>query len=260
MLDGTMGSSAARRGVAVMVVAVALAVARPAMPAATQETVATGTPVTGAAAICAAVTAGTLATPGTADDHDHGDESVPTDPGAVVLAPFDLVYIDAMAARDAGTATIGRLIADRATDARVRDLGQTLAAGGEANVAALGAWREAWYPAAPTPDDLQLVQLVDEAEAGAGAAADGGMGGGDPAVPEDDLLTLCTATDGFDSVALEIVTARIVTDVALAAIAFGRAERVELLGFARSRGESGEEELARIAVLATGIVVGTPPV
>ncbi len=221
-------------------------------------TVHTGTPATGAAAICAGVVDEALATPGSPDDHDHAGE-MGSDGAPMVLAPFDLLFLDVMVARDAGTATIGRLIAARATDPRVRDLGQSLAEGGDANVAALDAWRDTWYPSAPEVNDLQLVQLVDEAEAGAGAPADGGMGGGDPAVPEDDLLTLCGATDGFDAVALQVVAARIETDVALAGIAFGRAEHVELLGFARSRGESGLEELTRIADLALGVTAATPP-
>ncbi len=214
------------------------------------------TPGTGTAAVCADVTATKVASPGA--EHDHAGDADGDDPGSVVLAPFDLVYVDTMVARDTGTAALGRVVADRATDLRVREFGETLATGGDASVVALGDWRDAWYPDAPAVEDLQLVQLVDEAESGSGAPADGGMGGGDPALPADDLLTLCTVTDSFDAVALEIVATRIETDVALAAIAFGRVEHVELLAFAQSRGESGQHELAVVADLATGITASTP--
>ncbi len=197
------------------------------------------------------------ATPGVATPSTDPCETfltgTPVAPGAtqagdvVIVAPFDLTFLDALIAHAEGSAVLADIAAVRGEHAELRGAAPAIAASLRDEAAILRGLRQQWYPEAPAVPLLQTVSLLDEALAASGASADSGMGGANPLDTASDALALCQVPGAFDPVFLDLMTQRSYGDIGLARLAQERAEHAELRPIAAGIQQRREAALVQYA-------------
>lgn len=179
----------------------------------------------------------------------------------VIVAPFDLTFLDALITHVEGSAALADVAAVRGEHAELREAAPAIASSLRDEAASLRIMREQWYPGAPAVPLLQTVSLLDEALFASGAAADSGMGEASPIDAATDARALCEASGAFDPVFLDLLTQRHYGDIGLAGLALERAERPELRTIAAEIQARREADLVQFstwqAVWAED--AGTPP-
>lgn len=200
---------------AVAVICLALAGASVAATAGQQGTPAAATPATDPCQIWLSGTPEVQAPATSADD-------------VVIVAPFDLTFLDALVAHVEGSAALADVAAVRAEHAELREAAPSIAASLRDEANSLQILREQWYPGAPAVPLLQTVSLLDEALAASGANADSGMGEANPVDTATDARALCEVSGAFDPVFLDLMIQRHYGDIGLAGLAQERAEHPEL--------------------------------
>jgi len=112
---------------------------------------------------------------------------------------FDLLFIDLMIPHHRGAVDMSIVSVERATHPELRQLSQDIIAAQQPEIDQMTAWRDSWYPGAPTFSDAQAMAAFEQVTNPMSGM--GGMPGSSPMMMGDmhDIGTLCTAdADHFD--------------------------------------------------------------
>lgn len=96
-------------------------------------------------------------------NHDHAshDHSKMTSDADADKAPFDLQFLDTMIVHHDGAVQMAKLIANRTSNAEMKDFGKRIIADQEKEIAQMKKWREEWFAGKPRALNMSLAGMAD---------------------------------------------------------------------------------------------------
>ncbi len=97
---------------------------------------------------------------GCKDSDTSGNHREQTSPGAA-SAPYDLQFIDTMAAHHQSAIDMAKMAELKALQAELKNFAKTIVADQEREIAQMKQWREQWYVGKPKAENMDLPGMMD---------------------------------------------------------------------------------------------------
>lgn len=181
---------------------------------------------------------------------------------AGMMGQFDLMFIDMMTPHHASAVAMAQIAETRAEHPDVRTLAGQIIASQSAEIAQMQAWREQWFPDAPTMPMMPMEQMLEMMNGmmgqmpgqmpgspmGTPGAMPGpdGMGMGMMMDMEQQIANLCATTEGFDLAFIAAMIPHHQAAVMMAQVATMRAEHPELKALAQTMVDDQQREIAQM--------------
>lgn len=194
--------------------------------------------------------------------------------GMSMNEPFDLLFIDMMIPHHESAVAMAKIALTKGEHKEVRDLAQTIITTQRAEIAQLQAWRQQWYPNAPTKSMDQMMPVMNGLEQGlpgmmATPAAHGQRGGmmGTPTMvgmsemmdPAAAATALENAKGPFDRAFIELMIPHHESAVMMAQVALTHAAHPEIKHMAQEIISVQEHEISEMqGWLGVWYGAGTP--
>ncbi|MDF3052416.1 MAG: hypothetical protein K0S19_521 [Geminicoccaceae bacterium] len=166
------------------------------------------------------------------------------------------VFIDMMVPHHASAVAMAQVAETRAEHPEVRTLAEQIIESQSAEIAQMQAWREQWFPDAPTMPMMPMEQMMNMMGQMMGQMP-GGMMGTPGAMPgpggmgmmmemEQQITDLCATTEDFDLAFIATMIPHHQMAVMMAQVATMRAEHPELQALAQKMVDDQQREIAQM--------------
>jgi uncharacterized protein (DUF305 family)/uncharacterized cupredoxin-like copper-binding protein len=177
---------------------------------------------------------------------------------AGMMGQFDLMFIDMMTPHHASAVAMAQVAETRAEDPELRALAEQIVESQSAEIEQMQAWRDAWFPDAPTMPMMPMQQMAGMMSEMMGEMpgspmgtpgampGPGGMGMDMMMDMGQEIANLCATTEGFDLTFIDTMVPHHQMAVMMAQVASMRAEHPELQALAHKMVADQQWEIAQM--------------